>query len=137
MTADPPAPAEPPGSAEPPAARPLVIVDAANVVGSRPDGWWRDRPGATARLLRELVTDPGSDTLVVLEGAARGGHDPGMAGSVLVAHAPGSGDDEMVRLAGAAVADGRTVTVVTSDRGLRERVTALGASVAGPRSVRP
>jgi selenocysteine lyase/cysteine desulfurase len=32
-----------------------LLVDAANVVGSRPDGWWRDRAGATARLLARLA----------------------------------------------------------------------------------
>lgn len=34
---------------------PVLIVDGANVVGSRPDGWWRDRAGATARLRDQLA----------------------------------------------------------------------------------
>jgi hypothetical protein len=120
---------------------PLVIIDAANVMGSRPDGWWRDRAGAARRLIAELAASapPGQDTVVVLEGAARRGADPGPTDGVEVVHARGSGDDEIVRLvSGALAADpGRAVTVVTADRGLRERVTALGASVAGPRSVLP
>jgi hypothetical protein len=123
------------------ATRPLVIVDAANVMGSRPDGWWRDRAGAAQRLIADVAASapPGRETVIVLEGAARAGADPGHVSGVEVAHAPGPGDDEIVRLvAGALEADPeRPVTVVTADRGLRERVTALGAAVAGPRSVLP
>ena len=118
---------------------PLVIVDAANVVGSRPDGWWRDRAGAAGRLIAGLAAHatPDQDLVAVLEGAARAGADPGRAGPVEVVHAPGTGDDEIVRLvAEARGADpDRPVTVVTADRGLRERVTALGAAVASPRTV--
>jgi hypothetical protein len=119
--------------------RPLVIVDVANVMGSRPDGWWRDREGAARRLIAELAAAvrPAQDMVAVLEGAGRRGAEPGPAGAIEVAHAPGSGDDEIVRLVEAALGTdpGRAVTVVTADRGLRERVTALGAGVAGPRSV--
>jgi hypothetical protein len=55
-----------------------LVVDAANVVGSRPDGWWRDRPGAAARLVSALAAALRSGALtgpvvVVLEGAARAG----------------------------------------------------------------
>ncbi len=32
-----------------------IVVDVANVMGSRPDGWWRDRAGAAARLHAEIV----------------------------------------------------------------------------------
>ncbi|MEV6522481.1 hypothetical protein AB0M43_11100 [Longispora sp. NPDC051575] len=119
--------------------RPLVIVDSANVVGSRPDGWWRDRAGAARRLLEELRGYPGDAELVlVTEGRARiappdGNHGPD--GRVTVVHAPGSGDDRIVELVAGAVAagPGRSVTVVTADRGLRDRVTALGAATVGPR----
>ncbi|KKD06195.1 MULTISPECIES: hypothetical protein [unclassified Streptomyces] len=116
----------------------LVIVDAANVVGSVPDGWWRDRRGAAERLRDRLAADgvPGHDgpveLLLVVEGAARGVESvPG----VRVDAAPGSGDDRMVELV--AEAAGRRVLVVTADRELRRRVTELGAEVAGPRTVRP
>ncbi|MGW6296183.1 NTP pyrophosphohydrolase [Streptomyces sp. NPDC055058] len=116
---------------------PLVIVDAANVVGSVPDGWWRDRRGAAERLRDRLAADglpgrPGPlDIVLVVEGAARGVESvPG----VRVESAPGSGDDHMVELVSRAA--GRPVLVITADRGLRARVTALGAEVAGPRTAR-
>ncbi|MFI1721085.1 NTP pyrophosphohydrolase [Streptomyces sp. NPDC020489] len=115
----------------------LVIVDAANVVGSVPDGWWRDRRGAAERLRDRLAADgvPGRDgpveIVLVVEGAARGVESvPG----VRVEAAPGSGDDRMVELV--AEANGRRILVVTADRELRERVTDLGAEVTGPRAVR-
>jgi hypothetical protein len=115
----------------------LVIVDAANVVGSVPDGWWRDRRGAAERLRDRLATDgvPGRDgpveIVLVVEGVARGVES--VAGVRVVA-APGSGDDRLVELVAEAV--GRRVLVVTADRELRRRVGELGAEVAGPRSVR-
>ncbi len=117
----------------------LVVVDAANVVGSVPDGWWRDRHGAAERLRDRLAADgvPGRsgpvEIVLVVEGAARGVESvPG----VRVEAAPGSGDDHMVALV-ARTAGERPVLVVTADRELRRRVTALGAEVAGPRTVRP
>ncbi|MFF4801597.1 NTP pyrophosphohydrolase [Streptomyces sp. NPDC001351] len=116
----------------------LVIVDAANVVGSVPDGWWRDRRGAAERLRDRLAADglPGHsgpvEIVLVVEGAARGvATVPG----VRVESAPGSGDDHMVDLV--AGAGERPVLVVTADRELRRRVRELGAEVAGPRTVRP
>ncbi|WP_328677542.1 NTP pyrophosphohydrolase [Streptomyces sp. NBC_01261] len=115
----------------------LVIVDGANVVGSVPDGWWRDRKGAAERLRDRLARDglPGRtdpvELVLVVEGAARGvASVPG----VRVDSAPGSGDDRMVELV--AEAAGRPRLVVTADRELRRRVTELGAEVTGPRSVR-
>ncbi|MET8817831.1 NTP pyrophosphohydrolase [Streptomyces rochei] len=118
----------------------LVIVDAANVVGSVPDGWWRDRRGAAERLRDRLAAQgvPGREgrpvqIVLVVEGAARGVESvPG----VRVESAPGSGDDHMVGLVAGAAVD-RPVLVVTADRELRRRVTELGAEVAGPRTVRP
>ncbi|WP_461064684.1 NYN domain-containing protein [Streptomyces pseudoechinosporeus] len=119
----------------------LMIVDAANVVGSVPDGWWRDRRGAAERL-RDLLVPyadeglpgfPGPlEVVLVVEGAARG--VPSVTG-VRVDSAPGSGDDRIVELA--AEAAGRRCLVVTADRELRDRVGALGAEVTGPRTVRP
>ncbi|MCH0561690.1 MULTISPECIES: NTP pyrophosphohydrolase [unclassified Streptomyces] len=116
----------------------LVIVDAANVVGSVPDGWWRDRQGAARRLRDRLAAGglPGHtgpvEIVLVVEGSARGVEPvPG----VRVEEAPGSGDDQVVELvAGAA---GRPALVVTADRELRRRVSELGARVTGPRAVRP
>ncbi|MCW2611251.1 MAG: hypothetical protein QOC93_3608 [Actinomycetota bacterium] len=119
---------------------PLLVVDAANVMGARPDGWWRDRAGAVRRLLpalsRGLSGDDG-DVVLVLEGAARKGADVGVVDGVRVVHAPRSGDDQIVDIVSAATAadGGRPVTVVTADRGLRDRVTALGADTMGPRTL--
>ncbi|MFE9444093.1 NTP pyrophosphohydrolase [Streptomyces sp. NPDC006602] len=116
----------------------LVIVDAANVVGSVPDGWWRDRRGAAERLRDRLAADrvPGRagpvELVLVVEGTARGVESvPG----VHVESAPGSGDDHIVGLVDRA--GDRPVLVVTADRELRRRVEGLGAEVAGPRTVRP
>ncbi|MBK3544429.1 MULTISPECIES: NTP pyrophosphohydrolase [unclassified Streptomyces] len=120
----------------------LVIVDAANVVGSVPDGWWRDRRGAAVRLRDSLVPYaaaglpglPGPvEVVLVVEGAARGVDS--VAG-VRVASAPGSGDDLIAELAAAAGPE-RECVVVTADRGLRQRVEAYGARCVGPRTVRP
>jgi predicted RNA-binding protein with PIN domain len=120
--------------------RPLLVVDAANVVGSRPDGWWRDRAAAVQRLLTALsrnVPDDESEVVVVLEGAARKGADPGLVAGMRVVHAPASGDDAIVDIVADATepSDARQVTVVTADRGLRDRVTALGATTMGPRTL--
>ncbi len=117
----------------------LLIVDAANVVGSRPDGWWHDRLGAARRLRDALVPVaadgvpglPGPLTVVlVVEGrAAALATEPGPP-EVTVVAAPASGDDQIVSLV-----RGAATTVVTADRGLRERVRQLGADVLGPRSL--
>ncbi|MGW3507705.1 NTP pyrophosphohydrolase [Streptomyces sp. NPDC000994] len=134
MPTPPPTPEADPGHA-----RTLLIVDGANVVGSVPDGWWRDRRGAAERLRDRLAgyaVDgvpgvPGPlEIVLVLEGAARG--VPSVPG-VRVEEAPGSGDDHIVRLT-AAAAD-RVRVVVTADRELRRRVTATGACTVGPRTV--
>ncbi|GAA1591362.1 hypothetical protein GCM10009789_51670 [Kribbella sancticallisti] len=123
--------------------RQLIVVDAANVVGSRPDGWWRDRAGAARRLLGKLtmlpdrLDEPG-DVVVILEGAARaavdGEDDPEFA-DLRVVLAGGSGDDTIVEVVAEAVAadNNRRVIVVTADRGLRDRVEAHGATTVGPR----
>ncbi|MEV6931279.1 hypothetical protein AB0M46_43240 [Dactylosporangium sp. NPDC051485] len=114
----------------------LIIVDGANVVGSVPDGWWRDRAGAAARLrdalaARDRSALPG-DVLLVVEGAARG--VPPIDG-VPVEAAPQSGDDHIVALVRDNV-QRRPVVVVTSDRGLRQRVTDLGAGIVTPGRLR-
>ncbi|MCZ4584216.1 NYN domain-containing protein [Rhodococcus opacus] len=121
----------------------LVVVDAANVVGSRPDGWWRDRAGAARRLLAELATfeqrlDQPAEVVVVLEGAAKAavtGATSAEFEGLRVVSADSSGDDAIVDVvAAAAEADGdRPIIVVTADQGLRNRVEALGAHTFGPR----
>jgi hypothetical protein len=126
------------------AARPLLIVDAANVVGSVPDGWWRNRRAAAERLRDSLSKvaegglsghpelSPPLDVLLVVEGAARG--VPPIEG-VQVHSARGSGDDAIVALVREEIGRRPMVAVVTADRGLRARVTALGARVLGPRTL--
>lgn len=128
--------------------RPAVLVDAANVVGSRPDGWWRDRAGANARLVSSLdalasTTVPASflglagthwwpSWHVVVEGAARG-----VAGTdrVQVHPAPGSGDDTLVARALSLAHEGFTVCAVTADRELITRLRQAGAAIASPRKL--
>lgn len=116
----------------------MLMVDAANVVGSRPDGWWRDRAGAAGRLVgavREAV-DAGrlpAPVVVVLEGAARAGVAAGDDGGVRIVHAPGEGDDTLAALAVASSGFAGAVTVVTADRALAARVREAGADVVGPR----
>ena len=119
----------------------LVIVDGMNVIGSRPDGWWRDRAGAQRRLRDELLklAGPGAEVVAVFEGApvADLREEPEAGpGSVTVRWARRRGrdaaDDRIVEEVGAGRQNGRAVTVVTADRALRERVVSLGADVAGP-----
>ncbi len=110
------------------------MVDAANVVGSRPNGWWRDRPGAARELIERIRAAAAAGRLpagvtVVLEGAARPGTGEGTVDGVEVVHAPGSGDDTIVDIVAQAT---EAVVVVTADRGLRHRVEGLGADVVGP-----
>ena len=140
--------------------RALVVVDSANVVGARPDGWWRDRPAAAERLHAKLVSsiEPGlpsrllrlpgdrwwPDILLVLEGDARAADletddaiAPGPTAAVSVARAPAAGDDAIVAHVSEALGEhGYTdAVVVTSDRRLRERVRAVGADVSSPGSL--
>lgn len=114
----------------------VLIVDGANVVGSRPDGWWRDRAGAARRLQEKLLTAvlPYDEVVLVLEGAAKRGNPAGHDGRLRTVHAPGSGDDAIVGavIEQVDVDDGRSVTVVTADRALRGRVEAAGASSVSP-----
>ncbi|MGW6727820.1 NYN domain-containing protein [Nocardia sp. NPDC055029] len=116
--------------------RQLIVVDAANVVGSRADGWWRDRAGAARRLLSEIADlttrlPESTDVTVVLEGAAKAaadGDEP-RAPRLTVVLAERSGDDKIVDVVSEAAGH---ITVVTADRELRSRVQALGAETVGP-----
>jgi hypothetical protein len=113
----------------------VLLIDAANVIGSRPTGWWRDRAGAARNFVGQMRDAVASGRVpqpvtVVLEGKARQGIQEGDAGGVTVVHAPGSGDDMLIDIA-AQSADAETV-LVTADRELRRRAEALGAHVVGP-----
>ena len=116
-----------------------LVIDAANVVGSRPDGWWRDRAGAATRLVNQVTAALVAGRLtgpvtVVLEGAARAGVDEGAGQTpgLRVVHASHDGDSTVVSLVASLMAVGESVAVVTADRGLRARVTPSGAAVYGP-----
>lgn len=114
----------------------VLVIDGANIVGSRPDGWWRDRAGAAHRLHEGLsAADLAEDEVVlVLEGEARRGSPAGQEGRLRTVHAGGSGDDAIVEevVRQVAVGDGRAVLVVTADRVLRDRVERAGAETTGP-----
>ncbi|KUI02848.1 NYN domain-containing protein [Mycobacterium sp. IS-3022] len=107
------------------------IVDGMNVIGTRPDGWWRDRHRAMVTLVERLERwrPTGDDVTVVFERPPK----PPIASSIItVAHAPqpaaNSADDEIVRLVQAEPRPA-DIRVATSDRTLAERVRAAGASV--------
>jgi hypothetical protein len=99
----------------------VLLIDAANVVGSRPTGWWRDRAGAARRFVDQVQAAVGAGRIaepvvVVLEGKARAGAPSGRARGVTIVHADGSGDETLVE-AVAHAAD-QAVTLVTADREL-------------------
>jgi predicted RNA-binding protein with PIN domain len=108
------------------------IVDGMNVIGSRPDGWWKDRNGAMVALVERLdrwASGQGNQVTVVFE---RPPSTAVTSSVVEIAHAPraaaNSADDEIVRLVAADAAP-HDIQVVTSDKGLSDRVATLGASV--------
>ena len=79
----------------------MLLVDAANVIASRPTGWWRDRAGAARAFVDQVraAVESGridQPVVVVLEGKARDGAPIGLADGVTVLHASGSGDDALV-----------------------------------------
>jgi uncharacterized protein YaiI (UPF0178 family) len=109
------------------------VVDASNVIGSRPDGWWRDRDGATRRLIAALEAFAGAtgDPVTVVLDA---GPDDLESTTVDIVFARRRGrdaaDDEIVALLEAAD-DPAEHRVVTSDATLAAHVRALGAEVEG------
>lgn len=106
------------------AIRTTLIVDGANVVGSVPDGWWKDRAGAARRLHeRLLVADTSYDVVVlVLEGQAKSGVRAGRDAHVTTVHAKKDGDTEIRAQARRAAESGGQVVVVTADRALAANV---------------
>ncbi|GAB3864370.1 hypothetical protein GCM10028801_33410 [Nocardioides maradonensis] len=111
-----------------------LIVDGANVVGARPDGWWKDRAGAARRLHDALlVADIEYDVVVlVLEGQAKGAVRAGRDAHVRTVHAPKDGDATIVEQARVAAEKGGRVVVVTADRALDARVHGVGATTLSP-----
>ena len=115
------------------------IVDGMNVIGSRPTGWWRDRPGAARRLVEQLTAlaeTSGDELTVVFDGRpARSGPPEAPEGALLrVLYArrrgPNAADERIAELV-AADAEPASLTVVTSDRALRREVERLGGHVVG------
>jgi predicted RNA-binding protein with PIN domain len=114
-----------------------LVVDGMNVIGSRPDGWWRDRAGAARRLHTRLaaLADATDDGItLVLDGRPLADLPEGVHDDVAVAYARRGGrdaaDDRIVEIV-AADPDPPGLTVVTSDRELAGRVRTLGAGVVG------
>ena len=118
------------------------IIDGNNVLGSRPDGWWRDRTGAQVRLVEEIGRwhgAVGGSVAVVLDGHPSDRLGEGSRGGVEVRFAHDTrrdaADDAIVALVAAEHAGLEPITVVTADRRLAERVSRrLGATIEGPRS---
>ena len=112
----------------------MLVIDAANVIGSRPNGWWRDRPDAARRFTGEVRATVSAGYLdppvtVVLEGRFLRGAEESDFDGVTVVHAPGEGDDTIAAIA----ASHERATVVTADRALAERIRADSGTVVGPR----
>lgn len=122
------------------ASQPRVFVDGNNVMGSRADGWWRNRTGAALRLAAEidqLVRNCGGAWTIVFDGPAPRNHAPNHEYITVdhVAHGGRDGaDDRIVELL-EALPNRRSVLVYTSDARLRARIRALGAEVAGARTL--
>ncbi|MGH2924142.1 MAG: NYN domain-containing protein, partial [Solirubrobacterales bacterium] len=112
------------------------IVDGMNVIGTRPDGWWRDRKRAWRRLhhrLEQLAAEGGDEVRLVLDGARPGTwRDNGLVECCFAAGGRGAADDAIVARVEADPRS-KTLTVVTSDRELAERVRELGADVVASR----
>ena len=112
----------------------MLVIDAANVIGSRPTGWWRDRPGAARRFCEQVRATVAAGELdpsvtIVLEGQARSGADESDVDGVVVVHAPGEGDDTIAAIA---ATHRHEAVVVTADRGLAERVRGTDGDAVGP-----
>ena len=115
------------------------FVDGMNVIGTRPDGWWRDRDAAMHRLVDRLerwAAAENEDVVVVFE---RRPSPPIRSTVIEIAHAPrpkrDAADDEIMRRV---LAEPRPelVRVVTSDRWLADRAAAAGAAVQGAQTFR-
>jgi hypothetical protein len=120
----------------------VLVVDIANVMGSRPDGWWRDRAAAAARLLIGLAPLNGAEASLpaglgpvriteiraVVEGAAKRAEGPE---AVVLVPADTDGDSKIVEESIRLSASGKIPLVVTADRGLRRRLPEQ-ALIAGP-----
>jgi predicted RNA-binding protein with PIN domain len=119
---------------------PRLIVDGNNVMGSRPDGWWKDRQGAAQRIVGQLgrwAADAGEDVVVVFDGRRPAGLEPppGVDVRFPTRRGPDAADDDIAALVAQDESPG-TLRVVTSDAGLAARVREHGAEVVGARGFR-
>ena len=97
-----------------------------NVVGSRPDGWWRDRRGAMRRLVEALERhDTPDEVVVVFDGAPFDLDSERVDVRFASRRGPNAADDDIAGLVGAGD------TVVTSDADLERRVRERGGEVIG------
>jgi predicted RNA-binding protein with PIN domain len=110
------------------------IVDGNNVMGSRPDGWWRDRRGAQRRLVDRLEAFAAArdePVTVIFDGRP---HDAGGGTRVAVRFARRAGrdaaDDDVAALV-ARHPEPASLKVVTSDGALADRVRSAGGEVVG------
>jgi predicted RNA-binding protein with PIN domain len=116
----------------------LWLVDGMNVIGSRPDGWWRDRRGAQRRLAAELAAwaeREGERVAVVFDGAPHEVEADGIEVAFASRRGRDAADDDIAARVQAA-ADPGAIRVVTSDRALAQRVRAAGGEVVGPSELR-
>jgi predicted RNA-binding protein with PIN domain len=114
------------------------VVDGMNVVGSRPDGWWRDRRAAMRKLSESLAafaTETGEPLTVVFDGQPFDLSAPPAKVVFASTRGPDAADHDIAAMA-ASDADPASLTVVTSDRSLADRVRATGAGVVPSASFR-
>lgn len=120
----------------------MIVVDAMNVRGSVPDGWWRDKDAALVRLVEGIAAHPWPDdewVVIVADGRPVSGLPAGTRKRTELRYAghsaPDAADDVIVALAHELVDDDEPFTIVTSDRGLIARLP-TGVPVEGARSFR-
>jgi predicted RNA-binding protein with PIN domain len=109
------------------------IVDGMNVIGSRPNGWWRDRPGAMRDLVGELdefAAREGDELTVVFDGRPFELEGTRVGVQFASRRGPNAADDDIARLV-EGDAEPATLSVVTSDSDLARRVRERGAAVVG------
>jgi predicted RNA-binding protein with PIN domain len=110
------------------------LIDGMNVIGSRPTGWWRDRPGAMRSLTRELgelAGATGDELTVIFDGRPFELDAPdGVSVEFATRRGPNAADDDIAARV-ERDSDPAGLTVVTSDRTLAERVRRAGGEVVG------